>query len=333
MSDGILTDEEIDALLVGVSKGDIETNDDKSDEPVSVFDFSQQHNIVISRLPKLETITNQFVKGMRKKLLDGYKNEVDVQLAYLHTRRFYEYRKSLPNPSNLNLITVSPYGQAGLIILDSKLLFILVDQYFGGTGELAGRVETKSFSPIELKTSEQFIELIIEEWRRAWEKSALMSLSVNGREDNPSVVQMMGMNDVVFQIVIQVGFNGNYGEFQVAIPYSILESLRDELGPEIPSQEGSEDEKWRESLFREISVAEVSVSSSIDNLSITLQELIELSPGDVVPIEMPESIRLYVEGLPVFEGRLGAFNGKNAIQVERDYVHTRRVKTATKFLG
>lgn len=332
MSDSILSEEEIDALLHGVSKGDVATSSMKSNEPVSRFDFTQQHNIVISGLPKLETISNQFIKGMRKRLLTVYKKDIDVQLAYLHTKTFSEYQASLPNPSNLNLITISPFNQSGLITFDSKLLFILVDQYFGGTGKLAGRVENKSFSPIELKMSEQFIELIIDEWRRAWEKSAVMLLTVNGREDNPAVLQVMGVNDVIFQLVVQVGFNGNFGEFQVVIPYAILESLRQKLGPETSPKQGSEDDQWRESLSKEIAAVQVEISSSIDNLSITLQELIELSPGDVVPIEMPESICLYVEGLPMFEGRLGASNGKNAIEIERNYSHTRPVKRTTRYL-
>lgn len=331
MSDNILSEEEIETLLDGVSRGDVAVGRDEKSGVVSNFDFTQQHNIVISRLPKLETITNQFIKGLQKKLLNFYKKDIDVQLAYLHTRRFFEYRKSLPKPSNLNLITVAPHGQPGLIVLDSKLLYILVDQYFGGTGELLGRKETKSFSPIELKMSEQFIELVIEEWQLAWEKTDRMMLSVTGREDDAAVIHFLGENDMVFQIALQVGFGGNYGEFHVAIPYSIMETLRESLGHENSTREGENDKVWREAFAREMSAASVNVWSSIDNLSITLQELIELAPGDVVPIDMPESICLYVEGLPIFEGRLGASNGKNAIEIERAYSHIKPVKTATKY--
>ncbi len=329
MSDNILSEEEIDTLLDGVSKGEVSTDGDDPKAEVSNFDFNQQHNIIISRLPKLQTICDEFIKGMKKSLRRAYKKEVDVQLGYLHTRRYCEYQKKLPNPSNLNLVSVSPFNQPGLILLDSKLLFILVDQYFGGTGELAGRVEPKAFSPIELKMSEPFIELITEDWRRAWESTATMMLNVTGREDNPAMMQMFGINDVVLQFVFQVGFNGNYGEFQVTIPYGLLESLREKLGPDVAPDQGQEDEKWHASIAQELGVATVAVSSSIDNLSITIQELIELVPGDVLPIDMPESVCVSVEGLRMFEGRLGAFNGKNAIEIERSYSHIRLPKKST----
>ncbi len=331
MSESILTEEEIDTLLDGVSNGDLKPGVAAIDPTVSVFDFNQQHNIIVSRLPKIEIIFDEYIKGVRNKLTRVYKKEVDVQLAYLHTRRFSDYQQNLPNPSNLNLVSISPFNQVGLIILDSKILYILVDQYFGGTGDLTGRVETKAFSPIELKMSEQFVNQVLDEWKLAWEGTSPMLLDVIGREDNPDVVQLLGNNDVILQAVFQVGFNGNYGEFQVAIPYSILESLREKLIPESSKKQGADDGVWRDALAKEISTSQVSLSSSIDNLSITLQELIELSPGDVVPIDMPESICLFVEGLPIFEGRLGAFNGMNAIEIERAYSHTRPVKTAKNY--
>lgn len=164
MTDNILSEEEIDTLLDGVSKGDVDIEGNRVSGEVSNFDFNQQHNIVLSRLPKLQIICDEFIKSMRSNLRKACKKEVAVQLAYLHTRRFSEYQKKLNNPSNLNIVNVAPFNQPGLVLLDSKLLFILVDQYFGGTGALAGRVEPKSFSPIEVKMSEPFVDLIIEDW-------------------------------------------------------------------------------------------------------------------------------------------------------------------------
>ncbi len=332
MAEAILTEEEIDTLLDGVTNGEVDVEGSPDPGAVSVFDFTRQHDIIISRLPRLETVIGEFTKATQQTLLSVYKQDVEVQLAYLHTRKFSEFRKSLSNPSNLNLLNVSPFDQQGLIIPDAKLLYILVDQYFGGTGELAGRVETNMFSPIELKMSEQFIGHILNQWRIAWDNVTPMVLTSTGREDNPDVLQFLGANDVILQAVFQVGFHGNFGEFQIAFPYSILESLRETLGPDVSTLNVIEDMKWRDAIVQEISTAQVSVSSSIDNLTITLKELLELSPGDVVPIEMPESVCLFVEGLPVFEGRLGAFNGLHAIEIERGYSHTRSVRTTTTYL-
>jgi flagellar motor switch protein FliM len=123
-----------------------------------------------------------------------------------------------------------------------------------------------------------------------------MMLSVTGREDNPAMMQMFSPNDVVLQFVFQVGFNGNFGEFQVTIPYGLLESIREKLGPDVPKEDGQDHEKWRQAIALDLGVATVAVSTSIDNLSITLQELIELAPGDVLPIDIPEVDNLTIQG-------------------------------------
>ena len=229
MNDSVLSEEELDTLLDGVNSGDVDTADATDSGDLSMFDFNQQHNIIISRLPNLETIIDEFIAAMRIRLAKVYKKDIEVELAVLHTRRFSDYQAQMPRPSNINVVNIDPFNVPGMVLLDARLLYILVDQYFGGTGDLTGRAKQTSFSPIELKMSEQFLDQILREWHTAWEGTTPMQLVVQGREYNPDVLQNFGRNDVVLQAVFQVGFNGNYGEFEVSIPYALLESLRGDV--------------------------------------------------------------------------------------------------------
>ena len=324
--ESILSQDEISTLLNGVSNGNVSTEAGKLRLEVAPFDFRQAYNILVSRLPKLEVINKRFVKGLTQKLREAYRNEAEIELAFLHTTRFSEFLKGFSTPSNMNLVRVNVGAEssAGMVILDPCLLYILVDNYFGGSGDLAGRKPSNAFSPIELKMSERFMKLLVGTWEAAWSETAAMRLEVTGREDNVSVAHILDLNEVVFQAAYQISFNGNIGEFHVMIPYSIIEGLKEKLGKEGPEETTHDDTEWYARLKREVSAAEISVSSSIDDVKVTFKELLELCPGDIVPMDMPEILNLYVEGIPVFEGQLGTVNGKNAIKIVGSYNHVKR---------
>lgn len=323
--DPVLTEEEVDTLLDGVENGDVDVEETESAAPdeVVAFDFRQEHNILVSKLPKLGKLNDKLILALQKRFLEVYKTDVEVKLAFLHTSRFHEMRSHLSKPSNMNIVSVNPGQLPGMIVLDPRLLYILVDHYFGGSGDLAGRQPTKTFSPIELKMSEQFLQHLIREWETIWSEILPMSLAVSGREENPSLVQHIAPNEVVFQAAYQVGFNGHFGECHIVIPYSVIESVKEILGSEGPAEDAKNDAQWQARLAEEVGAATVSVSSAIEGLQLTLKELIELSPGDVVPLDMPETIALRVEDIPVYEGHFGAFDGKNAIKIAGPYSHNK----------
>ncbi len=329
--DPILTEDEVDTLLDGVETGEVDTEEAApAPDEVVAFDFRQEHNILVSKLPKLGKLNDKLIMALQKRFLDVYKTEVEVKLAFLHTARFHELRASLQKPSNMNILTVNPGQLPGLIVLDPKLLYILVDNYFGGSGDLAGRQPTTTFTNIELKMSEQFLSHLVREWETIWSDVLSMSLAITGREENPSLVQHIAPNEVMFQAVYQIGFSGHFGECHVVIPYSIIESVKEILGSEGPTEDPKSDAQWQARLAEEVGAANVGVSSSIEGLQLTLKELIELAPGDVVPLEMPETIALRVEDIPVYEGHFGAFDGKNAIKISGPYLHNKPRKLVSR---
>ncbi len=331
--DPVLTEEEVDTLLDGVENGDVETEAAGADAipgEVVPFDFRQEHNILVSRMPKLGTLNDKLVKALMERFLEVYKTEVEVKLAFLHTSRFDEFRAGLPTPSNMHLISVNPGQVNGMVVLDPKLLYILVDHYFGGSGDTSGRQPTPVFSPIEIKMGEQFLAHVIREWEQVWAEVLPLSFAVIGREDKPALVQNIAPNEVMFQAVFQVGFSGHFGECHVVIPYSVIESVKEVLGSDGPTDDPRSDAVWQARLAEEVGAATVGISSSIEGLKLTLRQLIELSPGDVVPLEMPETISLMVEEVPVFEGFFGAFDGKNAVKIKGPYLYNKPRKLVSK---
>ncbi|MEW8210116.1 MAG: flagellar motor switch protein FliM, partial [Candidatus Thiodiazotropha taylori] len=146
----LLSQEEIDALLHGVDSGDVATESDVADEGGTVsYDFTSQDRIVRGRLPTLEMINERFARLFRTSLFNMLRRTADLSVSGIQMQKFSEFVHSLFVPTSLNMIKVPPLRGKGLFVFDPKLVFSVVDNYFGGSGRFHTKIEGRDFTPTE----------------------------------------------------------------------------------------------------------------------------------------------------------------------------------------
>ncbi len=321
----LLSQEEIDALLHGVDSGDVETSADQdSDGGARTYDFASQDRIVRGRLPTLEMINDRFARHFRTTLFNMLRRSADISVAGVQMLKFSEFVHSLFVPTSLNMVKVNPLRGKGLCVLDPKLVFSVVDTFFGGTGRFHTKIEGREFTPTEVRVVRLLLEVAFKDLHEAWKPVLPVHFEYVSSEVNPQFANIVSPSEVVVVTSFHVDLENGGGDMYIALPYSMLEPIRELLDAGVQSDRGERDERWEESLRDEMIGAQVELSSNMGMVELSLRDIAKLKKGDVIPMEMPELVEVMAEEMPVFKGKLGVYEGNYAVKVENWIQHRKR---------
>ena len=323
MSADLLSQDEIDALLHGVDSGAVDTEDAPA-EPgeARTYDCASQDRIVRGRLPTLEMINERFARTWRIGLFNLLRRSADLSVRGVDLMRFGEYMHSLQVPTNLNLVKMKPLRGTALVVYEPRLVFTVVDNFFGGNGKYHTRIEGREFTPTEMRVIQLLLKQTFADLVEAWAPVMPVEFEYMNSEVNPHFANIISPREYIVVSRFHVELEGGGGEFHVSFPYSMLEPIREQLDAGVQSDRIEKDEGWTNAMRRQLQDAPVELSSAIAQRTISLRELSRLKVGDVIPIELPDTVVLNVEQVPLFSGEFGTHNGKNAIKVTQ--VHAAR---------
>ncbi|NOY63143.1 MAG: flagellar motor switch protein FliM [Gammaproteobacteria bacterium] len=312
----LLSQDEIDALLHGVSSGDVETEDDDLLESggIDSYDFASQDRIVRGRMPTLEMINERFARYFRISLFNMLRRTAEIAVGGVQMLKFAEYVHSLFVPTSLNLVRIHPLRGTSLFILDPKLVFIIVDNFFGGVGRHA-KIEGREFTPTESRVIQMVLELAFKDLKEAWSAVMEVDFEYLHSEVNPHFANIVSPSEVVVVTTFHVELDGGGGDFHVTIPYSMLEPIRELLDAGVQSDRVETDGRWMSALREEMKEAMVEVSSQLAEVEISVEDLLNMRAGDIIPVEIPNTVCAKVEEVPVFRGSVGVSNGNIAIKI------------------
>lgn len=312
----LLSQDEIDALLHGVDDGDVETEplDDESKRGARTYDFTSQERIVRGRMPTLEMVNERFARHFRIALFNFLRRAAEISVSGIQVQKFSEFIQGLFVPTNLNVIRMSPLRGRALIVMEPRFVFTAVDNFFGGGGQFYNKVEGREFTPTEMRIIRLIIDMIFKDLAEAWKPVMDIEFEYINSEVNPQFANIVSPSEIVVISTIHVELEGGGGDINIAMPYTMIEPIR-ELLDAVTSDRGEVDSRWQESLRTEILRSEVTLNSKLIEKEMHISEVIEFKKGDVIPIDMPETVFLEVENVPVFRGKLGLCDGNYAIEI------------------
>jgi len=313
----LLSQDEIDALLHGVSGGDVETETDEDipEGEVRGYDFASQDRIVRGRMPTLEMINERFARYFRISLFNMLRRAGEISVSGVQMLKFAEYVHSLFVPTSLSLVKVTPLRGTALFVLEPKLVFALVDNFFGGGGRFHTKIEGREFTPTELRVINMVLEIAFQDLMQAWKPVMKVGFEYQSSEVNPHFANIVSPTEVVVVNTFRIELDGGGGDLHVTMPYSMVEPIRDLLDAGVQSDRSDRDERWTRAIREEMKEAKVELSTTLLETSLSLREINELQAGDVIPVDLPELVTLEAEETPVFRGKYGVHNGSRAIKV------------------
>ncbi|MCG9598115.1 flagellar motor switch protein FliM [Vibrio sp. Isolate25] len=332
----LLSQDEIDALLHGVDDVD-EAEDEgggaESDASAVEFDFSSQDRIVRGRMPTLELINERFARHLRISLFNMLRKTAEVSINGVQMMKFGEYQNTLYVPTSLNMVRFRPLKGTALITMEARLVFILVENFFGGDGRFHARIEGREFTPTERRIVQLLLKIVFEDYKEAWSPVMGVEFEYLDSEVNPSMANIVSPTEVIVVSSFHIEVDGGGGDFHVVMPYSMVEPIRELLDAGVQSDKMETDVRWSTALREEIMDVPVNFRVNLLEQDISLRDLMELQPGDIIPISMPEHATMFVEELPTFRVKMGRSGEQLAVQVSEKIKRPDVVKTDIAFLG
>jgi len=319
MSDDILSQEEVDALLKGVS-GESDAADEGDggpDDGVQTYNLASQDRIVRGRMPTMEVINERFARNLRIGLFNFTRRTAEISVGPVRLLKYAEFVRNLVVPTNLNMVHVNPLRGTALMIFDPNLVFLVIDNLFGGDGRYHTRVEGRDFTQTEQRIIQNLLSVAMEEMQKAWEPVYPIEFEYIRSEMNTQFANIATPSEVVVVTTFSIEIGPVGGDFHVCMPYAMIEPIRDLLYEGMQGDRMEVDERWVSFLSNQVQATEVKLVANLSQAEVTVRDLLEMKIGDVISLDIPESITAHVEGVPVLECGYGVHNGQYALKVKK----------------
>ena len=309
MSEQILSQNEIDALLSAVNDGKIEAEPSR-DMPTSdsgsgavKYDLLSQDRIIRGRMPTLDIINDRFARQFRITLSNSLRKIIQVSVESTSLMKYGEFLNYLPIPSCLNIVRLNPLRGSCILAIEAKLIFAFLNNFFGGATNAQEKVEGRDFTAIELMIIRKVVNLLLGDLQRAWQPVFPLQGEYLRTEINPQFLAVVPPSDVVVLTSFEMEMENLRGTVQIVIPYGTIEPIRQHLSSGIQAENASADSSWHEQIVTHLMDVSVHSSVVLGRSRISVRDLLELKVGDVLSLEQSvhSPLLLTTEGSPKFE--------------------------------
>ena len=318
MATDFLSQDEVDALLKGVTgESDEPESTDEGDGGVRTYNLGTQERIVRGRMPTLELINERFARYLRIGLFNYMHRTTEISVGPIRVQKYSEFIRNLVVPTNLNLVAAKPLRGTSLFVFDPNLVFLVVDNMFGGDGRFHTRVEGRDFTPTEQRIIRGLLNVVFAEYARSWKPVYDISFEYIRSEMNSQFANIATPSEIVISTTFSLEFGGTAADMHICFPYSMVEPIRDLLYSSMQSDQLSSDQRWIVMLRKQLKDAEVEIAAQLASTTVTLGQILKMKAGDIIPISIPEKITVNVDHIPLMECRYGQQGGQYALKIER----------------
>lgn len=324
--DDLLSQEEIDALLGGVSGEETgQAAGAGGEAQIRPYDPATQHRVIRERLQALDIINERFARHFRMALFNLIRRSADITVDAVRYQSYSDFSRNVPVPTNINIIAMKPLKGSALIVFPPSLVFIVVDNLFGGDGRFVTRSEGREFTNTEQRIIQRMLQLAIDAYSESWKSVYPLEISYLRSEMQSKFANITNSPN---EIVVNTSFNIEVGNlsshFQICMPFSMIEPLRDLLTN--PLNDGNQDPEnvWGRRMAGEIRQSEVELVADFASIPSRIAHVMALKVGDILPLELPETVFAHVDGVPVMECEYGSQQEQHALRVVRMIDHARQ---------
>lgn len=318
----VLSQDEINSLLRGLSEGEIEEESvaQQAQQKAKKFDLASQERIIRGRMPTLELVYDRFARQFRTSLAKFLGRTCFANIGGIEMVKFGSFMKKLSLPSSLHIVRMPPLHGQALVVVSAPLVFGIIDGLFGGRGQGRVKVEGREYTPIETKLISKVVDLALENLTDAWAPVHPIVFEYARSEVNPFAVTIAPPSDIVIAVSLEIELEQECTQLTICMPYATLEPLKSKLSTGFQSTRLEADAESLKRMRENIMQSFCAVSVQLARGSMKTRQLLDLNIGDVITLDTnpAEEAHVLVEGQPKFYGFVGSCRGSRAIRITRD---------------
>ncbi|EMW8913330.1 flagellar motor switch protein FliM [Enterobacter hormaechei] len=318
MADSFLSQDEIDRLLNADTESPDDLHGSMGDAGIKPYDPNTQRRVIRERLHSLEIINERFARQFRMGLFNLLRRSSDITAGNIKIQPYHEFARNLPVPTNLNLLHLNPLRGTALMAFSSGLVFMAVDNLFGGEGRFPTKADGREFTPTEQRVIHRMLTMAREAYEFAWGSIYKIKTEYIRSEIQVKFTNITSSpNDVVVTTPFSVEIGSHRGEFNICIPFSTIEPLRELLSNPPMDNSRHEDSEWRSMLASQMRETELELVAQFADINTRLSNVMKMKKGDIIPLDKQEFIEANVGSVPVFTAKYGSVNNQYALKVDR----------------
>ena len=317
----VMSQDEVDALLKGVETdeviGDKEEEDYDPEEVIS-FDLTAQDRIIRGRMPTLEIIHDRFVRLFRLTLSNTLRRVVDISVRSTELIKFGEFIKTLDVPTSMNLFRMTPLRGYSMMVFETRLVFSLIEMFFGGGVEVEAKTEGRDFTEIESRMIKRVIISGLEDLQTSWRPVFPVQINYSRTEVNPQFVSIVPHSEIVIVVTFDVEIGRAPMAITICVPYSMIEPIRTRLNAGFQSEQDEKDNTWSNRFKQNLQNVDVELVAKLGEMNISVRDFLNLQKDDVLYLEHETNnpISIEVNGNEKFTGLQGTYKGHKTINIE-----------------
>ncbi len=311
----LLSDDESQALRESGAAGDPQGRAPEG----QVVDLHADHweRIASDKVPALESISERMTSLLKITTRKFFRQAVEVTPRPWREERWGLYSRRLPVPTSLNVIEIRSQNMKGVITLDADFVFTLVDIFFGGDGKGKRQEGIAEFTPMEIRLVRKFVTAIAQDMREAWKAFVAIDFQLGASEINPIFAAVAAGSDAMCVTGFDLTLGRQDFRFEILLPDALMEPIRHLRDAGQPDQTAADSRRWNSRLQADVQDAQVSLRAVVARTEISLRDLVQARPGDVIPTDLLPAVILYAGDTPLVEGTFGAYQGRNAVRITK----------------
>jgi flagellar motor switch protein FliM len=327
----VLDQSEVDALLAAVSTGDVQEeapeaqifskqNRDPATVEIRPYDFKRPERVSKDQMRALQTLHEAFARNFGASLSGFLRTIVEVKVAACEQMTYSEFTSGLPNPTSFNLVEAEGFEGQMCLEMSPLILYPIIDRLLGGnTQELF--IPQRPLTIIETRLISNVTTRGLSALAEAWASVRALKFKITASESNPQLVQIVPPNEVVVVISFELKMSNRAGTMNLCIPYNVIEPVMELLSSQswFTAAKNQKSKETEGTISKNLAKAPMQVTGLLAETSITLREMLQLAPGDLIVTKTAATrpVVLCVEGERKYLAQIGQYKGNRALRVLR----------------
>jgi flagellar motor switch protein FliM len=291
----------------------------RSHEP-HAYDFKRPERVSKDQMRSLEAIHEGFSRNFGASLSGFLRTIVEVRVATIEQLTYSEFIHSLPNPTCFNLLNASPLEGQLCLEISPLIIYPIIDRLLGGSNaELF--IPQRPLTSIEWRLVKRITDRAVMNLTEVWSNLVDVKFELAETESNPHLVQIVAPSEVVVVIGLELKMGTRAGTMSLCFPFNVIEPVMGKLATQswLAYQRKASSDQQREKITTHLKTAEVGIRAFLAETTITVNDLLQLQPGDIIPTSKPADAELIlqIEDRSKFAGRLYQYKGARAIGITR----------------
>ncbi|MBR5510366.1 MAG: flagellar motor switch protein FliM [Lachnospiraceae bacterium] len=342
----VLSQSQIDELLRSMQSSEPEPDIKPVEQVVDLesvkyikYDFYSPRKFTKDKMKILQSAFENYARILTSQVNGIFRVMTDITVLEVQERRYYEFVNSFHENDCMALIDTHIAGKGvnnipSMMFVTPGLILTLINHMLGGGDEVVKTDTDYRYSDVELALYKRVVEYFTLAIKDGFSNYINVDFDIRRIEENPGMVQEVGLDETVVIILLNVDIAGLAIEkIKICMPGTVLESMFQIIDRRKHLARGFSYEDNKETILDNIRYTQLPVTGQLGTVMLDLSDLYRLQKGDVIDMSRPvgSNVTLFVGRQPWFTGEMGVYKKNMAVRIKnRIYKETDNLEELTE---